>query len=163
MGDDIGSGLLSMAVCFDDFRSTNVVQLSNRNLYFCWFRCHHPLITQLTLECSHTVVFYCSQRYESVKISLKCADFCGIIYDFVFSTHLVSLERIMLFLNQMVTREWVQGRRILGGMGDNPPSPSLMLENKARGRSQTMLTSCSSFLSPLDFCNSPAWNTYRVW
>ena len=47
MGDDIGSGLSSMAVCFD-FRSTNVVQLSNRNPYFYWFRCHHPLITQLT-------------------------------------------------------------------------------------------------------------------
>ena len=29
MGDDISSGLSSMAVCFD-FRSTNVVQLSNR-------------------------------------------------------------------------------------------------------------------------------------
>ena len=29
MGDDIGLGLLSMAVCFD-FRSTNLVQLSNR-------------------------------------------------------------------------------------------------------------------------------------
>ena len=29
MGDDIDSGLSSMAVCFD-FRSTNVVQLSNR-------------------------------------------------------------------------------------------------------------------------------------
>ena len=28
MGDDIGSGLSSMAVCFD-FRGTNVVQLSN--------------------------------------------------------------------------------------------------------------------------------------
>ena len=33
MGDDIGLGLSSMAVCFD-FRSTNVVQLSNRNPYF---------------------------------------------------------------------------------------------------------------------------------
>ena len=33
MGDDIGSGLLSMAICFD-FRSTNVLQLSNRNPYF---------------------------------------------------------------------------------------------------------------------------------
>ena len=32
MGDDIGSDLLSMAVCFD-FRSANVVQLSNRNPY----------------------------------------------------------------------------------------------------------------------------------
>ena len=30
MGDDIGLGLLSMAICFD-FRLTNVVQLSNRN------------------------------------------------------------------------------------------------------------------------------------
>ena len=30
MGDEIGLGLLSMAVCFD-FRSTNIVQLSNRN------------------------------------------------------------------------------------------------------------------------------------
>ena len=29
MGDDIGSGQLSMAVCFD-FCSTNVVQFSNR-------------------------------------------------------------------------------------------------------------------------------------
>ena len=28
MGDDIGSGLSSMAVCFD-FCSTNIVQLSN--------------------------------------------------------------------------------------------------------------------------------------
>ena len=32
MGDDIGLGLSSMAVCFD-FRSTNLVQLSNRNPY----------------------------------------------------------------------------------------------------------------------------------
>ena len=30
MSDDIGSGLSSMAICFD-FRLTNVVQLSNRN------------------------------------------------------------------------------------------------------------------------------------
>ena len=46
MGDDIDLGLSSMAVCFD-FRSTNIVQLSNRNLYFYRFRYHHPLITQL--------------------------------------------------------------------------------------------------------------------
>ena len=32
MGDDIGLGLSSMAICFD-FRSTNIVQLSNRNQY----------------------------------------------------------------------------------------------------------------------------------
>ena len=48
MGDDIGSGLSSMAVYFD-FRSTNVVQLSNQNPYFYRFQCHHPLITQLNL------------------------------------------------------------------------------------------------------------------
>ena len=33
MGNDIGSGLSSTAVC-SDFRSTNVVQLSNLNPYF---------------------------------------------------------------------------------------------------------------------------------
>ena len=38
MGDDIGSVLLSMVICFD-FCSTNVVHLSNRNPYFYWFRC----------------------------------------------------------------------------------------------------------------------------
>ena len=47
--DDIGSGLWSMAVCFD-FPSTNVVQLSNQNTYFYRLQCHHPLITQLTLN-----------------------------------------------------------------------------------------------------------------
>jgi hypothetical protein len=49
MGDDIGSGLSSMAVCFD-FHSTNIVQLSNQNLYLYRFRCHHPLITQLSFK-----------------------------------------------------------------------------------------------------------------
>jgi len=47
MGDDIGLGLSSMAVCFD-FRSTNVVQLSNQNSYFYRFQCHHPLTTKLS-------------------------------------------------------------------------------------------------------------------
>ena len=49
MGDDISSGLSSMAVCFD-FRSINVVQLSNLNTHFYQFRCHHPLITQLNMN-----------------------------------------------------------------------------------------------------------------
>ena len=49
MGDDIGSGLWSMAVCFD-FYSTNVVQLSNRNPFFYRFWGHHPLITRLILH-----------------------------------------------------------------------------------------------------------------
>ena len=59
MGDDIGSGLLSMAVCFD-FRSTNAVQLSNRNPYFYRFRRHHPLITQLRL--------YYKSSHNSIQI-----------------------------------------------------------------------------------------------
>ena len=54
MGDDISSGLSSMAICFD-FRSTNVVQLSNRNPHFYRFRCHHPLITQLNEHYWHFV------------------------------------------------------------------------------------------------------------
>ena len=41
MGDDIGSGLSSMAICFG-FRSTNVVQLSIRNPLFNRFQCHYP-------------------------------------------------------------------------------------------------------------------------
>ena len=55
MGDDIGLGLLSMSVGFD-FRSTNVVQLSNWNPYFYRFRCHHPLITQFSLSYSLALV-----------------------------------------------------------------------------------------------------------
>ena len=55
MGDDIGSGLSSKAVSLD-FRSTNVVELSNWNPYFYRFRCHHPLITQLTFSFSFVVV-----------------------------------------------------------------------------------------------------------
>ena len=49
MGDDIGSGLLFMAVCFD-FCSSFIVQLSNRNIYFYQFRCPHPLIAQLSQD-----------------------------------------------------------------------------------------------------------------
>ena len=36
LGDDIGSGLSSMAVCFD-FLSTNIEQLSNQNHYLYGF------------------------------------------------------------------------------------------------------------------------------
>ena len=49
LGDENSSGLSSMVVCFD-FRSTNLVQLSNCSPYFYQFRCHHPLIIQLTLD-----------------------------------------------------------------------------------------------------------------
>ena len=47
MNDDIGWGLPAMAICFD-FRSSNVVQLSNRNSYIYLFQYHHLLITQLS-------------------------------------------------------------------------------------------------------------------
>ena len=57
MGDDIGLGLSSMAVCFD-FRSTNVVQLSNRNPYFYQFWCHHPLITTLAQMLQRFILFW---------------------------------------------------------------------------------------------------------
>ena len=56
MSDDIGLGLSSMAVCFD-FHSTNVVQISNQKPYFYWFKCHHPLITQLAKEHRQTNFF----------------------------------------------------------------------------------------------------------
>ena len=49
MGDEIGSVLASMAVCFD-FNSANLVQISNQNPYSYRFQCHHPLITQLTVD-----------------------------------------------------------------------------------------------------------------
>ena len=62
MGDDIGSGLSSMAVCFD-FRSTNIVQLSNQNLYYYRFRCHHPLITQLSI--AHTYITKSTRKTAS--------------------------------------------------------------------------------------------------
>ena len=66
MGDDISSGLSSMAICFD-FRSTNVVQLSNRNSYFYRFRCHHPLITQLNFIMKQKS-FTCEQPYKRNNI-----------------------------------------------------------------------------------------------
>ena len=53
MGDDIGSGLLSMAVCFD-FRSTNVVQLSNRNPLK---PAQLELITNINQKWNHSLLF----------------------------------------------------------------------------------------------------------
>ena len=83
MGDDIGSGLSSMSVCFD-FRSTNIVQLSNRNLYFYRFQCHHPLITQLNFRCLRNVwsvlakqscVFHCQTTSKSYVRTFHEMDF----------------------------------------------------------------------------------------
>ena len=74
MGDDIGSGLLSMAVCFD-FRSTNIVQLSNWNQCFYRFGCHHPLITQLRFL--HT-----SYKLNWPKVFLLFICFCGCLHTF---------------------------------------------------------------------------------
>ena len=58
MGDDIGSGLSSMVVCFD-FRSTMIVQISNRNLYFYQFRSHHPLSNNPTYFLPNKLNFCC--------------------------------------------------------------------------------------------------------
>ena len=80
MGDDINSGLLSMAICFD-FRSTNVVQLSNRNLYFYRFQCNHPLITQLSMN--HYSVDSCSFEILRQKQTSVLAAF-SIHYSFFF-------------------------------------------------------------------------------
>ena len=55
MGDGIGSGLSSMSVCFDFRRTANIGSydglfgpLSSRNSTLNPFRCHHPLIIQLS-------------------------------------------------------------------------------------------------------------------
>ena len=42
-------GSVIYGICFD-FRSTNVAPLGNRNPYFYWFQCHHPLINQLRTD-----------------------------------------------------------------------------------------------------------------
>ena len=55
-----------MAVCFD-FRSTNVVQLSNWNLYFYRLRCHHPLITQLIKR----VISHVAYLLEQIGVTVK--------------------------------------------------------------------------------------------
>ena len=53
MGDDIGSG--SVTDCFlrsesDPLSSTKLPYGENQNKPFYWFRCHHPLITQLAIN-----------------------------------------------------------------------------------------------------------------
>ena len=68
MGNDISSGLLSMAVCFDFF-SNNVVQLSNRNPYFYWFRWH----TQFN-PIKHLVLLVLSELYlDTTRKRLQCS------------------------------------------------------------------------------------------
>ena len=47
-----------------------IVQLSNRNPYFYWFRCHHPLITQLTLCYPDQMCMLCTaQKFNNFKIN----------------------------------------------------------------------------------------------
>ena len=69
MGDDICFGLSSMAICFD-FRSTNVVQLSNWNPYFYRFWCHHPLITQLRQNKRLYKILYLKGRCYDRRVGL---------------------------------------------------------------------------------------------
>ena len=61
MDDDIGSDLLSIAVCFD-FCSTNTVQFSNLNPYFYRFQCHHPLITKISLCNNFGLIFITNSK-----------------------------------------------------------------------------------------------------
>ena len=69
MGDDIGSGLSSMAVCFD-FRSTNVVQLSNRNPYFYRFRCHLSNINKLSSNLS--TIYINKKLFRPEMVHIHC-------------------------------------------------------------------------------------------
>ena len=84
MVDDI-CVYFSMAVCFD-FRLSNVVQLSN------WFRCHHPLITQL-------VTVYCQQLYGICNIFFTCTAFK--IKTFFRACH-------VLFVGSCLFRKWFE-------------------------------------------------------
>ena len=104
MGDDIGSGLLSMAICFD-FRSTNVVQLSNRNPYFYRFRFHHLLITQLTLDqCPKSIWTYRLSRQQTTKqVSVLPSSFRTEL------STLVHCEGVPLRPRQMALVSWVLG------------------------------------------------------
>ena len=64
--------MLSMSVCFD-FRSTNVVQLSNRNPSFYRFWCHHPLISclaQMTSLKNSPCALHCFAVHFTISPSL---------------------------------------------------------------------------------------------
>ena len=88
MGDDISPGLSSMAVCFD-FRST-VVQLSNQNPYFCQFRCHHPLITQINMG---DICKICEKMTDSSQLILSLT-----IISFQWFAEHAWLSRFTIFL-----------------------------------------------------------------
>ena len=121
MGDDNGSGPSPMAVCFD-FCSTNVVQLSNRNLYFYWFQCHHlvihhPLITQLrrkvrrvikdkslwTLFCCHdSTLSFAIQKQKQHNILAYPAFILVMIYGYCLLRMLENIS-IQQLLTKMTT------------------------------------------------------------
>ena len=74
MGDDISASLLCVAVWIH-FRSTNVVQLSNRNPYFYRFQCHHPLITQLSFDTISAQELFGKQSLEGTAL---CGTICSL-------------------------------------------------------------------------------------
>ena len=98
MGDDIGSGLSSMAVGFD-FCSTNVVQLSdwNWNSYIYRFQCHHPIISQLRF------MYVCTGIKKLLNAGLSlCVN--GVLYDDVMDSF--SNADIMFVLQFRDTNIW---------------------------------------------------------
>jgi hypothetical protein len=95
MGDDISWGLSSVAICFD-FRSTNIVQLSNQNPHLYWFPCHHPLITQLnSLDLSYWIMGESSTILFSLHVNhfLKFTLNVTFIPPYTFIRQLKSIRR----------------------------------------------------------------------
>ena len=77
MGDGIGLHLSTMAVCFD-FRSINIVQLSNQNPYFHRFQCHHPPYIKVLLF-KKSVKFFnrVVNKRDFLKIIYLYSEFCA--------------------------------------------------------------------------------------
>ena len=85
---------------------TFLVQLSNQNLYFYRFRCHHLLITQLTLDqqCPKSIWTYRLSRQQTTKqVSVLPSSFRTEL------STLVHCEGVPLRPRQMALVSWVLG------------------------------------------------------
>ena len=87
MGDDIDSGLLSMSVCFD-FRSTNVLQLSNRRCLsgpnLNWFKsygikCKNAKSTKMYERKKHYINDFFLQNHGEMETDIFA--FCVITFE----------------------------------------------------------------------------------
>ena len=94
MVDYFGSHLLSKAICFD-IRSTNLVQLSNRSPYFYQFRCHHPLITQLSPTLKFPILewFCCQYTLINYRVSGP-KTYCSLLDIIVFWCYKDGLKKV---------------------------------------------------------------------